>query len=77
MTNGSAVKITVIVGPQGQVVGTAHHIDGEEGSGTGGPIAGPGQSVLVLDVPAHVEDVDNVDELYRALERIIRSGTPK
>lgn len=76
MTNGTAMKLTVIVGSHGQVVGTAHQIDGEEGSGTGGPIAGPGQSVLVIDVPADVE-VGDVDALYRALEHIFRSGTPK
>ncbi|MGW0019554.1 hypothetical protein ACWDUD_14585 [Rhodococcus sp. NPDC003382] len=71
------MKLTVIVGPDGQVIGTAHHIDSEEGSGTGGPIAGPGQSVLLIDVPPDVENVHDVDELYRSLERIIRSGTPK
>ena len=77
MTNGLAMKLTVIVGAHGQVVGTAHHVEGEEGSGAGGPIAGPGQSVLVIDVPDDAEAAGDVDGLYRALERLIRSGTPK
>jgi hypothetical protein len=62
------VKITVITDKTGKVVGTAHSIKSEPGAGDGGPVAGPDQTVRVIDLPAELEKVENAAELHCKLQ---------
>jgi hypothetical protein len=62
------VKITVITDKTGKVVGTAHSIKSKPGAGDGGPVAGPDQTVRVIDLPAELEKVENAAELHRKLQ---------
>jgi hypothetical protein len=62
------MKMTVITGKGGQIVGTARHVDtNKPGMGAGGPVAGPGQSVQVIELPKELESITNADELHRKL----------
>jgi hypothetical protein len=63
----AAVKITVITDKTGKVVGTAHRIKGKPGAGEGGPVAGPDQTVHVIDLPAELEKIEDAAELHRKL----------
>jgi hypothetical protein len=62
------MKITVITDDLGNIVGTA----GKPASikpeaGTGGPVAGPGQSVREVDLPKGLAGVEDVAELHNKL----------
>jgi hypothetical protein len=49
------MKIIVVTDQGGKVVGTAHDIrSGNPASGDGGPVAAPGQSVRVIDMPSEL-----------------------
>jgi hypothetical protein len=62
------MKVTVITGKDGKIVGTARPIEpGKPGMGSGGPVAGPGQSVRLIELPKELEDISNADELHRKL----------
>jgi hypothetical protein len=68
------MKIIVVTDQGGKVVGTAHDIrSGNPASGDGGPVAAPGQSVRVIDMPSELEDVMDAEELHRKLEPHVRS----
>ncbi|MBV8508825.1 MAG: hypothetical protein JO289_01545 [Xanthobacteraceae bacterium] len=68
------MKITVITGQGGKIVGTAHHGSANKPeAGEGGPIAGPGQSVHVIDLPRELEGVEDASELHRRLKGHISS----
>ena len=70
------MKITVITGRGGKIVGTARHIErGEPAAGIGGPIAGPGQSIHVIDLPRELEKLENPEELHRKLREHLASQT--
>jgi hypothetical protein len=47
------MKLTVITGRAGKIIGTAH-ADAKRvpGAGAGGPIAGSGQKLQVIDLPS-------------------------
>ena len=66
-----AMKITVITeGKSGKIVG-ATLPDGASstpGSGAGSPMAGPGQSVRVLDL-THIDDIENVADIHAELQK--------
>jgi hypothetical protein len=62
------MKITVVTGHGGKIVGTAHHgVKGKPEAGEGGPVAGPGQAVHVIDLPNELERLDDAGELHRRL----------
>jgi hypothetical protein len=61
------MKITVITDKTGKVVGTAHQIKGKPGTGDGGPVAGPEQTVRLIDLPAELEKIEDPAELHRKL----------
>jgi hypothetical protein len=80
------MKITVITGPDGSVLGTARHPEGgADASRRGEPgfrlVAGPGQTAHEIELPSHLEKVESPEELHRALqqhlESISRSHKPK
>jgi hypothetical protein len=63
------MKITVVTGKAGKILGTAHHGQAAKPeAGDGGPIAGPGQSVHVIDLPHELEKVEDAGELNRQLK---------
>jgi hypothetical protein len=68
------MKITVVTGQGGMIVGTAHYLRSSNPAiGDGGPVAGPGQSVQVIDVPSELENVKDAEEFHRKLEPHIPS----
>jgi hypothetical protein len=57
----------------GQIVGTAHRgVEGEPGAGIGGPIAGPEQTVHVIEVPEELEAVEDAGELHSKLQSLLK-----
>jgi hypothetical protein len=63
------MKISVITGKDGKIIGTANHgVKGKPEAGHGGPVAGPGQKVHVIDLPSELEKVTNAEELHRRLK---------
>ena len=61
------MKITVITDEQGNIVGTAGApTTSKPEAGTGGPVAGPGQSVREVEVPNEFQRLDAA-ELHRRL----------
>ena len=71
------MKMTVITGRGGKIIGTARHGEAGPAAGRGGPIAGPGQSAHVIDLPSALEKVESSEDLYRELKRLIPSGSKK
>ena len=68
------MKLAVITDKSGKIVGTAHHgTTGKPGSGSGGPIAGPDQTVHVVDVPDDLGRIEDAAELHRRLHDHLRS----
>lgn len=66
------MRMTVITDKGGAVVGTARlDVAGPGGAGAGGPIAGPEQTVHVIDVPDDLADVDDASELHDKLRTIL------
>jgi hypothetical protein len=64
----AAMKITVIIDERGNIVGTAGEPTSDKPeAGTGGPVAGPGQSVRQVEVPIELHGVEDVAELHRKL----------
>ena len=63
------MKITVVTGKGGKIVGTAHHGQATKPeAGDGGPIAGPDQHVHVIDLPHDLERVEDATELHRQIK---------
>jgi len=63
------MKITVVTDRAGRIVGTAHHVRSRNPAmGDGGPVAGPGQSVHVIDLPSELESVKDAGEFHRRLK---------
>jgi hypothetical protein len=66
------MKITVITGKAGKIIGTFRPAPSAKPEvGTGGPIAGLGQSVHVIDLPKELENVKSADELHRGLKGLV------
>ena len=62
------MKITVITDEHGTIVGTAGKPTSEKPeAGTGGPVAGPGQSIHEVDVPKEVHATEDAAERHRRL----------
>lgn len=63
------MKLTVITGKDGTIVATAGHAEnGNPDAGEGGPVAGPAQSVHVIDLPKELENTADADGLHRQLK---------
>ena len=68
------MELTVITGQDGKVIGTAGLVrNGDPAAGSGGPIAGPGQSVRVINLPSEFESIKDPEELHRRLESFLAS----
>ena len=62
------MKITVITDDRGNVVGTAGtSASTKPDAGTGGPVAGPGQSIREIELPKGLAGVNDVAELHHKL----------
>ena len=71
------MKITVVTGKAGKIVGTHRPAPGAKPEvGTGGPIAGPGQAVHVIDLPKELENAKS-DELHRGLKSLVSAAKKK
>ena len=68
------MKITVVTGPDGKVVGTVRH---PSSPGKGAPriglVPGPGQYLHEIELPAQLEKVESGDELHRALAEHLKA----
>jgi len=72
------MKITVITGRTGKIVGTYRPAPSANPEvGTGGPLAGPGQAVHVIDLPQELENVTGADELHRGLKGHVGAAKKK
>jgi hypothetical protein len=68
------MKLDVIVDRDGKIAGTAHHgINDRPHAGQGGPVAGPHQTLHVIEVPADLQRLDSAEELHRRLAAHIPS----
>ena len=68
------MKLDVIVGRDGKIIGTAQHgIHDRPHAGYGGPVAGPNQTAHVVDIPTELEGLESTEELHRQLKGRIPS----
>jgi hypothetical protein len=66
------LKVTVITGKDGTIVGTAREADATKPeAGVGGPLAGPEQSIHVIDLPKELERVADASELHRGIKAYV------
>jgi len=66
------MKITVVTGKDGKIVGTAREADSDKPeAGIGGPLAGPDQSMQTIDLPKELESVTDASELHRRIESYV------
>jgi hypothetical protein len=66
------MKMTVLMDKAGKIVGTAYHgVEGKRGAGAGGPIAGPDQTVHVIEVPEELQQVEEAGELHSRLQSLL------
>ena len=70
------MKMTVITGRGGKIIGTARQTadEGRTPAGSGGPVAGPGQSIHVIDLPAELARIEDPEQLFDKLKRLIPTG---
>ena len=73
------MKITVITDPDGSVVGTASHSEGEaeaarRGEPVGRLIAGPGQTAHEIELPSRLAQVESAAEFHQALQQHLASS---
>lgn len=62
------MKITVITDELGNIVGTAGKpASTKPDAGTGGPVAGPRQSIREVELPKGLAGVEDAAELHRQL----------
>jgi len=67
--------MTIVIGKDGKIVGTAHEVAlSKVEAGYGGPIAGPGQSIRVIDLPKDFEGISDASDLHRKLKNHLDSG---
>ena len=72
------MKMTVITDKDGKIVGTAREGDpNKPEAGIGGPLAGPDQSIHVIDLPKDLETFDDASELHRRIESYVTGGKKK
>ena len=63
------MKLTVITGRGGKIVGTAQaDVKPVVGAGAGGPVSGSGQKVQVIDLPRDLERITDAKELHQRLK---------
>ena len=55
------MKMTVITGRGGAIIGTARQTadEGRTPAGSGGPVAGPGQTIHVIDLPTELARIED------------------
>ena len=66
------MRMTVITDQDGNVVGAAGQGEGRSGAGAGGPVAGPGQKIHVIDVPTELEEVEDAGEFHDGLRSLVQ-----
>jgi hypothetical protein len=70
------MKMTVITGRGGKIIGTARQTadEGRTPAGSGGPIAGPGQTIHVIELPSELDRIEDPEQLFDKLKRLIPTG---
>jgi hypothetical protein len=70
------MKMTVITGRGGAIIGTARQTadEGRTPAGSGGPVAGPGQTMHVIDLPTELARIEDPEQLFDKLKRLIPAG---
>lgn len=70
------MKMTVITGRGGAIIGTARQTadEGRTPAGSGGPVAGPGQTIHVIDLPTELARIEDSEQLFDKLKRLIPTG---
>jgi hypothetical protein len=69
----NAMKITVITDDRSNIVGTAgKRASTKPEAGTGGPIAGPRQSIREIELPKELAGVEDIVELYPKLQQHLK-----
>ncbi len=63
--------MTVITDQDGNIIGAAGHGEGRSDAGTGGPVAGPDQTIHVVDVPDELQEIDDVGEFHEGLRSFV------
>jgi hypothetical protein len=71
------MKITIICGPDGKVLGTARQYAAEKGQPVAHLIARPGQTAHEIELPSELESIEAPDALHAALERHLKAVRPK
>jgi len=71
------MKITIIRGPDGRVLGTARHYAAAQGQPVTRLIAGPGQTAHEIELPKNLESMEAADALHAALEKHLKGAGPK
>ena len=67
------MKITVITGKAGKIIGTYRPAPSTKPEvGAGGPVAGPSQAVHVIDLPKELENEKSADALHRGLKEHLK-----
>ena len=70
------MKITIICGPDGKVLGTARHY-AAQGEPVGHLIARSGQTAYEIDLPKGLESIEAADAFHAALEQHLKTVLPK
>jgi hypothetical protein len=71
------MKITIICGSDGKVLGTARQYPAERGQPVAHLIAKPGQTAHEVELPRELEAIESVDALHKALEKHLKTVRPK
>ncbi len=71
------MKITIICGPDGKVLGTARQYAATQGDPVAHLIAGPGQTANEIELPKNLESIEAADTLHAALEKHLKNIRPK
>jgi hypothetical protein len=67
------MKVTAIVDERGEVIGTARGSNGD-GEVEAGLMAGPGQILHELDVPKEVHEIEDPEQLHKAVRKHLEKG---
>ncbi|HEV2976324.1 MAG TPA: hypothetical protein VG425_01930 [Casimicrobiaceae bacterium] len=63
------MKVTVITGPRGRIVGTMRHSKESPGTPTVRIVAGAGQKAHELDLPDNLAKGGSADEFHKAIKK--------
>ena len=66
------MKMTVIIDEAGKIVGAARRdVEYQPDVGDGSPVAGPGQTVHVIEAPDELENAEDANEFHNKLRTLL------